>query len=151
MKLKNVALLLFTVCLCVFLWMGYKLYTMTQIRGWTSGTRTVSYVVTQRYVEPSRRLTRDDAYWVSWSTTVDIKTPGNHRIGVPAEKYNNYYIGAPIEIVYVGNDETPYMRDGIYASDGNFVFDVSCLFIMLIGALVLGYYYLTEKQEIRVR
>ncbi len=151
MRLRNFALMLFVLCLCLSGWSGYKLFRMTQIRGWSPGTRTVAYTVRQKYVQPSLRLSRSDAYLVSWSNTEHVKTPGNHRINVPKEQYNKYYIGAPIEIVYLGNSETPYLKDGIYASNGNFGFDGGCLVVLLIGAILFGYYYVTERDEIIVR
>jgi hypothetical protein len=40
-------------------------------------------------------------------------------------------VGGPIEIVHVGTDPAPYHRGGIFASNGNFAFDVVFLAILL--------------------
>lgn len=40
-----------------------------------------------------------------------------------AEKWDHLNIGDEIEVVYLPGDPTPYTRDGIFASDGNFAFD----------------------------
>lgn len=53
-------------------------------------------------------------------------------IGLPRAVWGRYDVGDEIEIVYLPDSEEPFHRDGIYASDGNFIFDYVLLAVEII-------------------
>lgn len=113
----------------------YKLSMMLQIRGWISGANIRRESVTQKHISQGRR---GEAYWLSW-TSDNIQNPGNHRLNVSYGQWKNITLGDQIEIVYTKGSDTPHTRDGIYASNGNLMFDgllllgeISVIIVMII-------------------
>jgi len=133
-------ILLFLLGVLGFAFTGYKLVTMAQIRGWLPGARTATVTVTQMYEETTQEKAGRNtypvtAYWVSWTNT-DVHQPGNHRVDVALEEWGQLRVGAALEVIYAGFDQRPNTRKGVYASDGNFVFDL--VLLTCEGLLMLG-------------
>lgn len=127
------------ICLLFLILTTSKLYTMYQLRGLISGAYTVTYNVKQKWDEYSwNRSSREmqHTYWVSW-TDQDIQQPGLHRTNLVFEKWSRLKIGGPIEITYVPRDPEPYLRNDIFDSDDNFIFDYVLLVAELSGAVWL--------------
>jgi hypothetical protein len=127
-----------------------KLDRMEQIRGWKPGAVVRSEVVRQMAGDPE-----DGAYWVAF-TDKSVRLPGNHRMNLPPEQWGRLRVGDPVEVVYVPGDPSPYTRDGIYASDGNFAFDRGLLVVeggmvgvSVIGATALGVCFLIRDSRSR--
>jgi hypothetical protein len=110
---------------------GPKLVKMATIRGWLPGATVSAEVITQKWDHASRT---GHAYWVAWSER-DIREVGPHRLNVPQARWERLAIGDTITIVRVRRDRQAYLRDGIYASTGNFVLDVALL-ILEIGIVL---------------
>ena len=98
---------------------SYKIWMMCQIRGWVPGATTRVEQVTQKHISAGRG---GNAYWVSW-TDEPIQNPGNHRLNLTSEQWHAVDLGESIEVVYATGSSTPNTRDGIYADNGNFIFD----------------------------
>jgi len=111
-----------------------KLLKMQQIRGLKPGATVEKYIVRDKKVHGSR-----GSHWILFEDG-SIEQPGDHRLNLPPEVWNRYKIGDEIEIVYVPNDSTPYHREGIFAEDGNFMFDrfLQLIEIAMIVVAVLG-------------
>jgi hypothetical protein len=111
-----------------------KLERMKQIRGWEPGATVVPKVIRAKWEDP-----QSGACWIT-ITDESIHKGGPHRLNLPPEMWDEYAEGDTIEIVYLPDDPTPYQRDGIYASDGNFAFDRGLLVVegSMIGVSVLG-------------
>jgi hypothetical protein len=102
---------------------GPKLYRMCQIRGFLPGASTQVEVITDKWHQtPDQHYDGFNAYWVAWSNK-DIYSIGNHRINLRKEIWEGYEIGDSITIVHVPGSKWVYTPDGIYASNGNFLFD----------------------------
>lgn len=113
-----------------------KLYKMGQIRGWISGAETSTKTITQKWHQTSIAYpSGGDAYWLAWSDT-NIREVGDHRLNVTLEHWQTIDIGEDIEIVYTPRDSKPYLRDGIFASPGNFVFDIFLLSTAIVILIV---------------
>jgi hypothetical protein len=110
-----------------------KLYRMSAIKGWIPGATTHIYRVTQKTVHQSDY---GDVHWIGW-TSRDVDEPGNHRINVGADQWARLQNGDPIEILTVGNDPTPELRDGVYTEPGNFAFDVVLLLLEIAGIVLV--------------
>lgn len=126
----------FIVCVVLLVFTTSKLYTMYQLKGRVGGATTVTYVVKQKWHDYSLNTTSDEmehAYWVSW-TDQDIKVPGHHRVGLSYEKWSGLKVGDPLEITYVPGDPDPYVRNDIFDSEGNFLFDYVLLLAEVAGA-----------------
>lgn len=138
--------MVFIVCFCIIMFIGFNLFWMAQIRGWIPGTRIETYRVTQRYIEPSSRRFREGPRWISWVNSPSVETPGNHRLQVPVKDFDKYPIGASIEVVFIGNSTTPNLRNGIYSSNNMIGTASFCLFFIILGAFFSAHYYLTDKE-----
>ncbi|MEM8640717.1 MAG: hypothetical protein AAGG51_18150 [Cyanobacteria bacterium P01_G01_bin.54] len=111
-----------------------KLYKMGQIKGWLAGATETTEVITQKWHQtanehPSERET----YWIAWSET-DIREIGNHRLNVTQEDWHRVEIGELIEVVSLPTDDHLYLRNGIFVSPENFVFDG----VLLVGELTIA-------------
>ena len=129
----------FIICILFLVLTTSKLYTMYQLRGQISGAFTLNYKVRQKWDEyawdrTSRRM--QHTYWVSW-TDQDIQQPGSHRINVTYDNWSRLKMDDPIGITYVARDPEPYLRNGIFDSDDNFIFDYVLLLAELSGAVWL--------------
>jgi hypothetical protein len=116
------------VALCLALGVtGPKLYKMTQIRGWLPGASVQQRPITEKWHQtPEEHPDAQDTYWVAF-TEDDIRKVGNHRLNVEPEKWASLSEGDSVEVVYVSGSPKPYLRDGIFVSWGNFVFDLLLL------------------------
>jgi hypothetical protein len=73
-------------------------------------------------------------------------------LSLPKEIWDDHRIGDDIEVVYVAKGGMPYHRDGIYASDGNFIVDYGILaveFGMIAFALVVPLTYWFSRRRRR--
>ena len=140
MRLTTAALILLVITLIGSMMVGYRLFRMTQIRGWTPGARTEIYTITQM---DKTRGRRDDHYWVSWSRDKNVRDAGNHRVMLEYENWSKLRIGSQIEITYIGNNDTPYAMDD--ASDFDFFFDGMLLLVSLAVAFFAGQYFVTQS------
>lgn len=116
---------------------GPKLYKMCQIKGWVPGAEIETVIITQKWnqtpdIHPSGRNT----FWISW-TEKDIKQIGNHRTNVFEDRWNEISIGDSIEVIHVIGDRSPYLRDDIFVTAENFLFDIA----LLIGELSMAIYF----------
>jgi hypothetical protein len=126
-------ILLLIVCVSLALVTTHKLYIMCAIKRWLPGAQAHGYRVRQKLVTKEEL---EDAYWISW-TSEDIRQPGNHRTNIPREQWANLRIGDPVEIITVGDDPAPYVRDDIFVSPGNFGFDI-VLLVAEVSGIVLA-------------
>lgn len=117
-----------------------KLERMKRIRGHEPGARVESHQVLEKWVRSS------STYWIRWAEG-DIRRPGTHRLNLPRAVWSRYAVGDEIEIVFVPGDSSPHHREGIYASDGNFVFDYLLLacesglaLVSLLAFPAIGWY-----------
>ncbi len=100
---------------------GGKLVDMAKIRGWIDGTSENVFYISDKYIHSGGH--NGDTYLISWTNDA-IKTQGPHRIKIEKFQWENVVIGDPIKIVKLRGDDTPYLRDGIYASNSNFIFEI---------------------------
>lgn len=129
----------FIICTLLVVVTTSKLYTMYQLRGQISGAYTVTHSLKQKWDDYSwNRSSRsmEHTYWVSW-TDQDIQQPGPHRINLAYGRWSKLKIGDPIEITYVPRDPDPYLRNDVFDSDDNFIFDYLLLVAELTGAVWL--------------
>ena len=125
---KTTLKILFILLIVVFLL--NKLYTMTQIRGWSSGSIIHHHTVTDK-----RQLEGlfDNAYWVAWDDS-DITVPSSERINLYDKQWLPLKVGDTISIVTIPNNPIPYNREGIYASNGNFILDIVLIVLFMFWA-----------------
>ncbi len=110
---------------------GPKLYKMCQIRGWVPGAVTAVRTVMQKWHQTADEDPEDrDTYWIA-ITDQDVHKVGPHRLNVFAETWEALSVGDPVEIITVPGDPAPHLRDGIFASDSSFAFDL----VLLTGEL----------------
>ena len=126
----------FILCVGLMIVTTSKLYTMYQLTGRIGGAYTVTHKITQKWDDYSWNRTtnrNEHTYWVSW-TDQNIQEPGSHRINLMFDKWSRLKLGDPIEVTYVPRDPKPYLRNDIFDSEGNFVFDYLLLAAELVGA-----------------
>ncbi|HEY0152050.1 MAG TPA: hypothetical protein VGB92_08640 [Longimicrobium sp.] len=112
---------------------GPKLHKMAQIRGWLPGGTIDTVVVTDRWHQrPGEAGTDHDIYWITWDGA-DVRRVGPHRLNVAAERFPALTMGSRLEVIRVEGDRDAYLRDDIFASNGNFIFDIA----LLIGEMAL--------------
>lgn len=107
-----------------------KLSGMRQVRGFMPGATVTPRIISDKWLQPP------DTRWISWGEQ-SIRRRGDHRLNVPASLWESVEIGDEIEIVYLPPSTTPYHREGIYASDGNFAFDYGLL-VFELGLILLA-------------
>ncbi len=117
------------VCLALLYVTGNKLHKMAVIKGWIDGGKVVKKTITDKTTTVG---TRSDAYWIAFDNQPASQI-GDHRLNLQYESWSKLRKGDEIEVIYVGNDTSPYLRDGIFVSDDNFVFD-----LFLLGAELTG-------------
>lgn len=112
---------------------GPKLHKMAQIRGWLPGGSIETVVVTDRWhQQPGEDGVDHDVYWITWAGA-DVRRIGTHRLNVTAEQFPALTPGSRLEVIRVPGDRNAYLRDDIFVSIGNFIFDL----LLLIGELAL--------------
>lgn len=112
-----------------------KLEKMKMIRGMKPGAIVKMKTVKQKLEDPVT-----GTFWIAL-TDEDIRRGGAHRLNLRAEKWDQLDIGDQVEIVYLPGSDWPYMRDGIFAEDGNFEFDYTLLtieFVMMALSLLFA-------------
>ena len=132
----------FIICTVLFVITTSKLYTMYQLRGSISGATNVTYQVRQKWDDYSwNRSTKEmeHTYWVTW-TDQNIQEPGTHRVSLSYGKWARLKVGDPIEITYVPRDPEPYVRNDIFDSQGNLVFD----YILLLAEVAGGAWFMMQ-------
>ncbi len=126
--MKNLAIALIALGLAMGVTIP-KLYKMSQIRGWVSGAKVTQKAITQKWHQtPAEHPEGRDVYWIAW-TAEKIRSVGNHRMNVPPELWNRLNVGDQIEGIRLHGDPRLYLREGIFASDGNFAVDVILLIV----------------------
>ncbi|MGD1906873.1 MAG: hypothetical protein ACFB0C_12880 [Leptolyngbyaceae cyanobacterium] len=105
-----------------------KLYKAGQIKGWFPGATTTEETLTQKWHQ-TPHPNDSNVYWVAWSEA-SIQTEGDHRLRVTPERWDELDVGTEIEVIWVGGDRTPYLRDGRFVSVGNLAFDGVLLLLM---------------------
>ncbi len=121
-------------CILLVLYTGSKLHKMFAISGWLPGARVEMKVITGKQKIPGKH---GFSYWISW----DNKSPsatGHHRVNLKHDQWEAISPGDEIEVRYIGKDKSPYLLTGIYASTGNFGFDILLLIAELGGVVYCG-------------
>ena len=104
-----------------------KLHTMAQIRGLLGGATEVLQKVTDKKILEGQF---GAAYWIAWNHS-DITQPSSSRINVDEKQWINFNTGDAITIIRLADDPIPYYREGIYASDGNFILDFVLISLLI--------------------
>lgn len=104
----------------MFLFTGAKIIKMLKIREIIEGSNYIKKEITGKWID---NVSDSDSYWISWNN-VNIKERSTDRINLPNEEWKKFEIGDTIEITYFKYDIFPYYKNGIYASNGNFIFDL---------------------------
>jgi hypothetical protein len=123
---------------------GPKLYTMTQIRGWLPGASSLEKTITgkasQDYTVTDTRSNRRDRsgtnYLIAWDEQ-DVLQVGPNRINLERAAWDELQIGDSIELIKLPKSESYYLRKGIFASNGNFVFD-ALVFVSELALLAIS-------------
>lgn len=117
---------------------GPKLIRMAKIRGWMSGATAETRTITQTWHQtPEQHPNGRNTYWISW-TQEDIRKVGPHRLNLPADQWSALQVGQTLKVRTLPGDPDVYLEEGIYASNGNFVFDVLLLAAELGTATLLA-------------
>jgi len=127
-------LLMLVIVFLLFLSTSHKLFQMAQIRGWVGGATESSVEITEKWAAESRDST-SPAYWVSWKKEGESLNK-NSKINTTKEHWDTLKKGDILILVRLSQDGSPYLRDGIYASKGNFIFDFSLLGIEFLGIII---------------
>jgi hypothetical protein len=127
-----------------------KLYKMAQVKGWIAGAVVTQEVITQKGVNPARRLRDTDSYWVSW-VDGDVGRSWEKRVRVPADTWERMRLGDPIELIRVSGDSYPYLKEGVGVQTGNFVFDLMLLVAEVTVAVVMSYLLIRKYRESSIR
>ncbi len=123
-----------------------KLYEMFQIKGWIPGGVPLQVTVTSKWHETAEEARdRRETYWVAWNGG-DIRVRGKHRTNMFQEQWDTVKIGDTQNIVYIPWSDDTYLKDGVYVSFGNFVFDFVLLTVELLG---IHFFVRASKQTFR--
>jgi hypothetical protein len=121
-----------------------KLHTMTQVRGLLEGaTESLQKITDKKILEGLFGA----AYWIAWNHS-DITQPSSNRINVNEKQWINFNIGDAITIIRLPDDPVPYYREGIYASDGNFILDFVLISLLIWWLKRSIRSFLTEYDEL---
>jgi hypothetical protein len=104
-----------------------KLHTMAQVRGLLEGASEELQKITDKKILEGQF---GAAYWIAWNHS-DITQPSSNRINVDEQQWINFNIGDAIAINRLPDDPIPYYREGIYASDGNFILDLVLISLLI--------------------
>jgi hypothetical protein len=120
-----------------------KLYEMSQIKGWVPGGVPLQVTVTSKWHETADESQDGrEAYWVAWNGG-DITVSGKHRSNMFQEQWESIKIGDIQDIVYIQWSDDTYLKDGIFVSFGNFIFDFILLTLELLGI----YYFVRVAKQ----
>lgn len=134
MYIWNNKLLLAIICTGLLIFTSTKIYGMLEIRGIIPGRIIESKIITDMTFQASSKIPGENVYWISWSYA-DISTKSNNRLNISEELWTSLEIGSEVEIIKLRSGNTPYMKNGIYASNGNFVFDIIMFLIEFTGII----------------
>lgn len=130
-------LLLLIVALGLGLFTGQKLYKMTQIRGWVPGAQVIQKTITDTATDISTgRRGGDKVFYVAWDGQ-DAQVSGPNRTNVDEATYQKLWAGKEVELIKVFGDRKYYLRNGIYADNSNFTFDIT-IFLAEIVLLIIA-------------
>ena len=104
-----------------------KLHTMTQVRGLLGDAAEELQKITDKRILEGQF---GAAYWIAWDYS-DVTQPSSNRINVNEKQWTNFNIGDSIKIIRLPDDSVPYYREGIYASDGNFILDFVLISLLI--------------------
>ena len=104
-----------------------KLHTMAQVRGLLGGATAERQKITDKKIVEGQF---GAAYWIAWNHS-NITQPSSNRINVDETQWINFNIGDAITIIRLPDDPIPYYREGIYASDGNFILDFVLISLLI--------------------
>ena len=117
---------------------------MTQVRGLLGGaTEIIQKITDKKTLEGGFGA----AYWIAWNHS-EITHPSSNRINVDEEQWIKFNIGDDITIIRLPDDPIPYYREGIYASDGNFILDFVLISLLIWWLKRSIRNYLTEYDEL---
>lgn len=126
---------------------GPKLIKMCQIRGWIPGAVVVEEVISKKWHQtPSQDPSERNTFWISWGDK-SIMIRGNHRINLEEDDWEQIEVGQSIELTKVPGSNDIFLRDGIFASNGNFVFDIFLLLIELGVVFIFGFGLLSDYRN----
>ncbi len=114
---------------------------MTQVRGLIEGASEEIQTITDKKPLEGEFGT---AYWIAWNHS-DITQPSSSRINIDEQQWTDFDIGDSMTIIRLLDDPAPYYREGIYASDGNFILDMVLISLLIwwlkrsIGSFLLEY------------
>ena len=121
-----------------------KLHTMAQVRGLLGGaTEIIQKITDKKILEGGFGA----AYWIAWNHS-EITHPSSNRINVDEEQWIKFNIGDDITIIRFPDDPVPYYREGIYASDGNFILDFVLISLLIWWLKRSIRSFLTEYDEL---
>jgi len=123
------------ICVILALITGNKLVKMSKIQGWLPGARQEIKIITGKEEIADKY---GSAYWIAWDN-ISPSVVGNHRTNLKQNQWESLSVGDKIEVYYVGKSASPYIRDGIFVSKGNFVFDSVLFTAELTGMLFCGF------------
>jgi hypothetical protein len=121
-----------------------KLHTMAQVRSLLEGASEELQKITDKKILEGEF---GAAYWIAWNHS-DISQPSSNRINVDEQQWINFNIGDAITIIRLPEDPVPYYREGIYASDGNFILDFVLISLLIWWLQRSVRSYLMEYDEL---
>ncbi len=120
---------------------GPKLYKMAQIRGWISGATLQQEIVTDKAQTKSLNTSSNRyedkysySYLIAWSNQ-PASEPGPDRVNLIFSDWERIAVGDTVNLIRIPNDEKAYLREGIFASNGNFGFDLGLIIAELALAI----------------
>ena len=121
-----------------------KLHTMAQVRGLLEGASEELQKITDKKILEGQF---GAAYWIAWNHS-DITQPSSNRINVDEKQWIKFEIGDAITTIQLPDDPIPYYREGIYASDGNFILDFVLISLLIWWLKRSIRSFLTEYDEL---
>ncbi|MGB0953595.1 MAG: hypothetical protein ACPG31_10235 [Planctomycetota bacterium] len=104
-----------------------KVWRMMKIRGWVEGAIATEVVVTDSWHQTKEKHPKNrETFWIAWDDA-DIHQRGPNRIILSPDLWAGILVGSTVEIIRFPDDPHPYHAEGIFASNGNFVFDAMVL------------------------
>jgi hypothetical protein len=101
-------------------------------------------------IAPARSWKDPESHWVSWVDRGDGAAWGEQRVKVPPHVWERMKIGDPIELITVAGSRGFHLREGIYAEDSQFAFDIGLLIAGFLGSwwMMAQILSLQRKQEL---
>lgn len=131
----------------LFIFTGQKLYKMAMIRGFIPGAKVEKRIITQKWNQyvRQRRLSRN-VYWISW-TDKSIQEVGNHRLNMRYDDWQKLSEGDAIDLVFIPGDNRAFMKNDIFADNGNFIFDLILLIIELTALIWSTFFIISSLKK----